>query len=184
MGRREQVVAAALEVLVDRGGRRLSHRVVDDAAGVPVGTTSNFLRTRHDLLLGASEELVARNAGTERFVMPTPANEAELVDVVGALLRRALGPRRTETIGHSILIFEAVSDPALLDRLLPEVEQWRSVFTGWLKALGASDPEVGARLILAYIRALLLAQHAAPEPGFDPEAAVRPLVLGLLRTTS
>lgn len=184
MGRREQVVAAALEVLVVRGGRGLSHRTVDAAAGVPSGTTSNYLRTRRDLLVGACEGLAVRNAARERFVVPAPANEAEFVDAVGAMLRRALGPRRTETIGHSILVFEAVSDPALLDYLLPEVEQWRSVFSGWLETLGASDPELGARLILSYLRALLLAEHAAPEPDFDPEDAVRPLVAGLLHGTS
>jgi len=37
-------------VLADHGGRGLTHRAVDQAAGLPPGTTSNYARTREALL--------------------------------------------------------------------------------------------------------------------------------------
>ena len=41
---------AAIAVLADHGGRGLTHRAVDQAAGLPAGTTSNYARTREALL--------------------------------------------------------------------------------------------------------------------------------------
>jgi Tetracyclin repressor-like, C-terminal domain len=44
------VADAAIAVLADHGGRGLTHRAVDQAAGLPPGTTSNYARTREALL--------------------------------------------------------------------------------------------------------------------------------------
>ncbi len=41
---------AAIAVLADHGARGLTHRAVDQAAGLPPGTTSNYARTREALL--------------------------------------------------------------------------------------------------------------------------------------
>ena len=41
---------AAIAVLADHGARGLTHRAVDQAAGLPLGTTSNYARTREALL--------------------------------------------------------------------------------------------------------------------------------------
>jgi hypothetical protein len=44
------VADAAIAVLADHGARGLTHRAVDQAAGLPLGTTSNYARTREALL--------------------------------------------------------------------------------------------------------------------------------------
>src|SRR5260370_22885007 len=49
-GRARQVADAAIAVLADHGPRGLTHRAVDQAAGLPPGTTSNYARTREALL--------------------------------------------------------------------------------------------------------------------------------------
>ena len=49
-GRTRQVGDAAIAVLADHGARGLTHRAVDQAAGLPPGTTSNYARTREALL--------------------------------------------------------------------------------------------------------------------------------------
>ncbi|MGH3122524.1 MAG: TetR/AcrR family transcriptional regulator, partial [Streptosporangiaceae bacterium] len=41
---------AAIAVLADHGARGLTHRAVDQAAGLPPGTTSNHARSREALL--------------------------------------------------------------------------------------------------------------------------------------
>jgi AcrR family transcriptional regulator len=48
--RKRQVGDAAIAVLAEHGARGLTHRAVDQAAGIPPGTTSNYARTRAALL--------------------------------------------------------------------------------------------------------------------------------------
>lgn len=49
-GRRAQLLDAAIDILADVGVGGLTHREVDDRAGLPAGTTSNYFRTRQALL--------------------------------------------------------------------------------------------------------------------------------------
>jgi DNA-binding transcriptional regulator YbjK len=48
--RRVQILDAAIGILADEGVGGLTHRHVDDRAGLPSGTTSNYFRTRQALL--------------------------------------------------------------------------------------------------------------------------------------
>src|ERR1700758_1853681 len=48
--RRAQILDAAIGILADVGVGGLTHRQVDDRAGLPAGTTSNYFRTRQALL--------------------------------------------------------------------------------------------------------------------------------------
>src|SRR5215831_9334349 len=48
--RRTQILDAAIDILCDDGVGGLTHRQVDDRAGLPAGTTSNYFRTRQALL--------------------------------------------------------------------------------------------------------------------------------------
>jgi hypothetical protein len=64
--RKRQVGDAAIAVLAEHGARGLTHRAVDQAAGLPAGTTSNYARTRAALLTLALiriAELDAAEAG-------------------------------------------------------------------------------------------------------------------------
>ncbi len=62
--RRTRLSDAGLSVLAAKGGRGLTHRAVDRAAQVPLGTTSNYFRTRADLLTGLVHRLYERLAPT------------------------------------------------------------------------------------------------------------------------
>ncbi|MFJ3960663.1 TetR/AcrR family transcriptional regulator [Streptomyces sp. NPDC090036] len=53
--RRDRLRDAAIAVLAEAGGRGLTHRAVDAAAGVPTGTAKNYFPTRDALLRGAAE---------------------------------------------------------------------------------------------------------------------------------
>ncbi|MER6985055.1 TetR/AcrR family transcriptional regulator, partial [Streptomyces carpinensis] len=60
--RPERVADAALALLAERGMRGLTHRAVDEAAGLPQGSTSNLARTRQALLDLAVRRLAEREA--------------------------------------------------------------------------------------------------------------------------
>ncbi|MDO3705218.1 TetR family transcriptional regulator [Micromonospora sp. C28SCA-DRY-2] len=65
MARAERVASladAAIELLAEGGMRALTHRAVDARAGVPLGTTSAYLRTRRALI----EAVVQRLADLDR----------------------------------------------------------------------------------------------------------------------
>jgi len=48
--RRRALTDSAIEILGTSGTHELSHRAVDERAGLPAGTTSNYFSTRDDLL--------------------------------------------------------------------------------------------------------------------------------------
>ncbi|WP_308201381.1 TetR/AcrR family transcriptional regulator [Sphaerisporangium perillae] len=54
---------AAITLLVERGMRGLTHRAVDEAAGLPLGSTSNLARTRAALLALTLARLTALEEG-------------------------------------------------------------------------------------------------------------------------
>ncbi len=60
--RRALLADAGLRVLGASGARGLTHRAVDAEAGVPVGTASNYFRSRDALLGALAERIMARLA--------------------------------------------------------------------------------------------------------------------------
>jgi AcrR family transcriptional regulator len=69
--RRNQLSDAGLRVLARAGARGLTHRAVDAEAGTPVGTASNYFRTRAELLDALARRLFDR-------IGPTAERLAEL----------------------------------------------------------------------------------------------------------
>ena len=58
--RRDLITSTAIETLAGRGMRGLTHRAVDQAAGLPAGSTSYYFRTREALLQATVERLADR----------------------------------------------------------------------------------------------------------------------------
>jgi DNA-binding transcriptional regulator YbjK len=56
--RRSRILDAAIGILADVGVGGLTHRQVDDRAGLPAGTTSNYFRTRQALLEATAQRTV------------------------------------------------------------------------------------------------------------------------------
>lgn len=60
--RRRTIADAGLAVLAREGSRGLTHRAVDVVAQVPIGTTSNYFRSRDALIEGLVERIGERLA--------------------------------------------------------------------------------------------------------------------------
>src|SRR5689334_13711377 len=98
MDRRTSLLDAAVELVGTSGMRGLTHRAVDQAAGVPSGSTSNLFRTREALVAGIVERYVER----ERLMAIDPHGEVDaspegVARTFGGFVRRALGPDRAVT---------------------------------------------------------------------------------------
>jgi AcrR family transcriptional regulator len=114
--RRDSIVDAAIRVLAREGSRGLTHRAVDREGGVPTGTTSNYFRSRDELVEGLLRRVVER-------LTPTP-------DDLGRL--GALPPGRDSFTQH-------LRD--IVRRLLAD----RDVTLAWfeMRLEAARRPEVG-----------------------------------------
>lgn len=148
-GKRGIVLDTALTVLGERGPRALTHRAVDEAAGLPAGSTSNYFRTRAALLTGITARLEERDhAAWDR--LPAPRDVPELVEHLGRLLRHAVTADEAATLARYALVLES--------RELPEVRE----------ALRAGHTRL-SHWVADQVRA------ATGDPGIS-DAAVRPLI--------
>jgi DNA-binding transcriptional regulator YbjK len=180
-GRQEQLADAAIEVLGAYGLRRLTHRAVDLQAGVPVGSASNYFRTRHALLAAVLRRMSALDQADWRQLTESvaPRDAAEVAGLLTRFVTAAVGPGRHRTLARYALCVEAVGRPDLQEALRrgnAEIVEWGAP---WLRLIGSPEPERHCRLILDYLDGVMFHQLAFAEPAFDPQPGIRH-VLGSL----
>lgn len=183
--RRAWLADAGITVLADRGARGLTHRAVDEAAGVPRGTSSNYFLSRDDLIAGLIERIEAR-------LTPDPATHAELAgqaptrDLFAAYLRDIVA-RLTEQREVTLAMFELRLEGARRPEVAARMGTWlRGNFEGDV-AFNAAAGLPGGRAEIALfhyaIDGLVFDRLTLP---IDPETAtdevVSTLVAGLLQS--
>ncbi|OIV38711.1 TetR family transcriptional regulator [Mangrovactinospora gilvigrisea] len=93
--RRERLGDAAIDVLARSGSRGLTHRAVDAAADVPVGTTKNYFPTRDALLRTGTHRIIELYAAIPR---PVPVDRDGLAALLQLMLEHAQGPGRVRVL--------------------------------------------------------------------------------------
>ncbi|GAA3230322.1 TetR/AcrR family transcriptional regulator [Nonomuraea helvata] len=183
MKRSETVADTAIALLAERGMRGLTHRAVDEAAGLPPGSTSNLARTRAALL----ELTLARLADLEMRAL-APAYESdgfELSDLPGRMaeaLYVQLTDRR-RTLARYELALEATRRPELRKIYDEAGRRFRDPAVPLLAALGSRDPVRHARQLVAFGEGLMFDAivGAGPTPTLDELIeAMRDLLGGML----
>ncbi|WP_243422336.1 TetR/AcrR family transcriptional regulator [Micromonospora globispora] len=204
-GRATRVAAladAAVELLAEGGMRALTHRAVDARAGVPLGTTSAYLRTRQALI----EAVVRRLAELDRAdlaarELPTgtalgnqgraaalgAADLDQLAAAVAQVLDRWLTTGRTRTLARYACLLEAVHRPELRP-ILDQGTVLRVQARDLLARAGAPDPRRQGDQLVAFVDGLLFDRLvgagtlSAPPPGTEESRAdLRAAVRSLLR---
>lgn len=180
MGRREEVLEAAISVLAESGTRGLTHGATDRVAGVPRGTTSNYFRTRDALLQGIVRALnevfidgIARNE--------VPRDRDELVARLAAGVEHATDPELPNGIAFFMLNYEAATNSEIADLLIQAMRRLERVMSSWLEALGSTSPERDAIVLGQYMRGIMVNQRTMRQPDLDLAAALDPMVRTLLR---
>ncbi|GIM95534.1 TetR/AcrR family transcriptional regulator [Paractinoplanes toevensis] len=169
--RQEVLLDAAITVLGSEGSRRLTHRAVDAAAGLPSGSASNYFKTREALVNAMAARFVAREQATWAALtaLVTPRTPAELVVALAAFVRRAVGPDRVLTVARYGLFVEAALHPEAHQALAESAREIRRFGAQWLRAVGMPDPEEMCELILDQMDGMILHQLAYPDPTLDVE---------------
>jgi DNA-binding transcriptional regulator YbjK len=113
--RRAQILDAAIGILADVGVGGLTHRQVDERAGLPAGTTSNYFRTRQALLEATAARTV--DLHWQRVEALRAAIGSLTRDGVKALLTRMISDRdeqaRRFTLARFELFMEGTRRPEL-----------------------------------------------------------------------
>src|SRR3954468_24845976 len=169
---RERALQAAVELLGVEGVRALSHARVDDRAGLPPGSTSNWFRTRRALLGGVVDWIAERErADFEPAAMAVISGVDELIEGLCAMAELQTGPFAARTRARYALFLELAGDPELgepLRRQRREFERWTEEM---MIAVGVADPVPATRALMALCDGLLLHRLTV-----DPDLDMRPAI--------
>ncbi|GAA2393179.1 TetR/AcrR family transcriptional regulator [Streptomyces glaucosporus] len=186
--RGELIADTAIDLLAERGLRGLTHRAVDEAAGLPQGSTSNHARTREALLEAAVRRLAVREArvlGPREMPAPEDGPDA-LADALARALHRYLTRHRHLAVARYELALEATRRPALraiYDRA--GTAAFREPLVAMMAAAGSADPERHTLSLVAWCDGVMFSCTAgsyhstAPAPE-DLRAGLGELLRGML----
>ncbi|MFX4271667.1 TetR/AcrR family transcriptional regulator [Propionibacteriaceae bacterium Y1685] len=188
MDRREAIGRAAVELVAEGGTHALTHRRIDQRLGLPPGTTSNYARTRRDLVRLVIQR-VADVAHLREADLPLPYDVDEAVPQLVTALEQTIA-RGSDTRARMALSLDNVNDPELHDllteqspvrtKLLADAER---IFT----SLGVPDPGARAIDFIGVMNGLLydrLAGNGVRGTRVDAGAVLRAWLIGIGARTS
>ncbi|MFF3346739.1 TetR/AcrR family transcriptional regulator [Streptomyces sp. NPDC002779] len=184
--RADLVADAALRLLAERGMRGLTHRAVDEAAGLPQGSTSNLARTRQALLELAVRRLAEREArvlALEEMPHPRGGRDA-LVDGLALATHRSLTRNRELTLARYELALEATRRPELRAYFDATGARFHEQLGALMTALGSTDPARHVLSLVAWADGLMFScvagSFGARQPTLDEvRAGLRELLEGM-----
>lgn len=171
MSTRERALEAAVTLLAEGGMRALTHGRVDEKAGLPKGSTSNFFRTRDALVTGVLGWILAIEA--PRAADATlPRDVDQLVDALVTLFEVTTGPARELTTARYVLFTEAVHDTAIRDAANAGRAVFEAMMVPVLADLGAANPQVAATMVMGCLEGMVFhritrGDESDPRPVID-----------------
>jgi DNA-binding transcriptional regulator YbjK len=159
--RRDELCDAAIEVIARAGLRGLTHRAVDQAAGVAEGSTSYYFRTRLALLDGVTQRLLAADLAD---TVSAPRGDVLDLDVIADLAAQTVGHWTRQ--GHDRMLvryeisLESVRQPELRAAFLAAGVGLRARTVELFEDLGVADPERKGRDFVALLDGLIYDQVA------------------------
>ncbi|MEV4940901.1 TetR/AcrR family transcriptional regulator [Streptomyces zaomyceticus] len=211
LSRGELIGDAALDLLVERGMRGLTHRAVDERAGLPQGSTSNHARTRQalletavrrqvqleskvltpDELPGARATAPADTGGHHdpdgRAVSAGRPDTGVLVDALALALHRYLTDHRALLVSRYELALEATRRPELRAFFDAAGSAFRDPLVAMTAAAGSAEPERHALSLVAWCEGLMFSCAAgsfhSAVPSLDElRTGFEELLRGMLRS--
>ncbi|WP_431985170.1 TetR/AcrR family transcriptional regulator [Streptomyces qinglanensis] len=185
------IADTAIRLLSERGMRGLTHRAVDEAAGLPPGSTSNHARTRAALLEAAVRRLTELEGSVLHTSDMAAASGAAggpgpLAGLVATALHRHLTRHRVLLVARYELALEATRRPELrahYDRT--GLSDFAGPLRELLAAAGSRAPERHALSLLAWCDGVLFTCTAGTFSSTVPteeelRESVREILTGML----
>lgn len=171
---RLKLLEAAVDLIASDGVQAVTHRSVEERAGVARGSTRYHFHTREELLAAVLEHMAdlgmsalqraadeVDGASLDPGVMDADTQQAAMASMASGFL----ADPATE-----LARFELFLHAARRPELMETVAQWRQVFVdvsaAHLAARGAPEPEAAARLTIAAMDGLILHALTTPHPDY------------------
>jgi DNA-binding transcriptional regulator YbjK len=166
---------AAVDLLGTGGLRALTHARIDERAGLPKGSTSNYFRTRAALLSGVLDQILQREMA-EFATSFSPSTGEDLVEALCGMFEQVTVSNQILTTARLVLFMEASHD----DELREAINRGRAAMESWfvpaMARLGSRDPDGAAQAVIACFEGLVLhriARHDHTNPRRLFECVVR-----------
>lgn len=175
---RRNVLDATLRVLARVGPHGVTHRAVAAEAGASVRAATYYFASRDELL---QEALAHYTRGAiERFRLIERALESagsisvnDAADALAAIVLADVVGDRVGLIAEYELALEAARNPALEQTYREFQAALEAMLATHARALGATEPKVAARLVLATLRGLEIEALARPSEKPDQKAIAK-----------
>lgn len=179
---RDALLAAALELLAERGMAGLSHRSVAERAGVSPGMTSYFYGSLEELGRDAILRHYARRVADYRAMIDslgaTEATPAQMAATAATLLSSSA---EELVLAHFEVYVNAARRPYLRELLEPVFAAMHELAVAAADAVGIHDRDAFARSAIALIEGLELRRLSAGLDGREElETGLRLLGIGAL----
>lgn len=182
MKRSEVIADAAITLLAERGMRGLTHRAVDEVAGLPPGSTSNLARTRAALLELTLARLTDLEIQAFSSTITGPPDPEDLPELMAQTLMGQLGDRR-RTLARYELALEATRRPELRVIYDRAGVLFREPAAALLAAAGSADPVRHGRQLVVFGEGIMFdaIAGAGEMPSLDDlREGMRELLRGML----
>lgn len=184
--RRGLILEAALRIIGAEGPGALTHRRVAAEAGLPLAATTYWFRSKDEILHEAYHLAAERDLARVRELAAACEDLApeEVGPALADLLAGELREHRAALVTSYALWLESARRPDLRPIEQAWEEGYVEILAGVLANAGAPEPADAARLLVAAIDGLMLAELGRDEPA--GAAGLRPLlerlVAGLVAT--
>ncbi len=171
------IADAAISVIAAEGMRGLTHRAVDREAGLPVGSTSYYARTRAALL----ELTIARIVVLDQAL---PRSSGSLAEFIAGYAFEAITSGRTRMLARYEFALEATRRPELRAVYDEGGLQIRRLAASVLEAAGSSSAERHARIVVDWMEGTIFGALAgtgslAPPGLAELVASAREILAGI-----
>jgi AcrR family transcriptional regulator len=163
--RRAELADAAIALLASDGVHGVTHRAVEKRAGLPVGTASNYFRSREALLVAAAERVGELHYADMATAGPGRGGDTRerAVALIAGSLHEAATTHRDRYLAIFELRLESLRRPALATALSGLLRRSVAVTTGHHADLGLDiPPDVVPAMVALYGGALFTLVSAPP----------------------
>nr|MCW2728897.1 hypothetical protein [Aeromicrobium sp.] len=150
--RREELLAAAIELFAEGGARAITHRAVASRAGLPPATTTYYFESIHELIREALGAHVVQWTRELDALATVDLQAGASLDDATALFDTVFARRGPEAAALELSIFLAATrEPQLRDLADAGLVSIESLAASLLARVGVPDPEAIAAAVVALI---------------------------------
>ena len=150
--RREQILAATLDLIAAGGVDSVTHRRVAKHAGIPLGSTTYYFESREHLIRAAFDVYLDHHRALRAQIGIDPGQDRQAaIDFLIAFTSREFEQRDLLITEYEMTLF-AARDPLLADALNDWYDEMANQIAKSLEGVVTCEPHELARVILHLLR--------------------------------